>query len=62
MTAKRQLEPSANALHVAERYLETLLDTDAPLAPGELESIQESIEMIRQGRMTLAEFERKHGL
>ncbi|HWB97599.1 MAG TPA: hypothetical protein VG672_12880 [Bryobacteraceae bacterium] len=62
MTAKRQLEPSANALRVAERYLETLLDTDAPLAPGELESIQESIEMIRQGRMTLAEFERKHGL
>ncbi|HZT32241.1 MAG TPA: hypothetical protein VFA33_20300 [Bryobacteraceae bacterium] len=62
MTAKRQLEPSETALHAAQRYLESLLDTDAPLTPGELESVQDSVEQIRQGKMTLEEFERKHGL
>jgi hypothetical protein len=62
MTAKRQLDSSENAAHVAQRYLESLLDTDAPLSPGELESIEDSIAKIRQGEMTLEEFERKHGL
>ncbi len=62
MAAKRQLAPNETAVHVAQRYLESLLDNDAPFAPGEMESIQDSIEQIRQGTMTLEEFERKHGL
>lgn len=51
----------ARDLHAAERYLESLLDSDEPLSPGERETIQESIEGIRRGEMTLADFERKHG-
>jgi len=49
-------------LHAAQRYLESLLDSDEPLSPGEIERIQESLESIRSGRMTLSDFERKHGL
>jgi len=49
-------------VHVAERYLERLLDSDEPSSPGEIEEIQESIAAIRRGEMTLAEFERKHGV
>ena len=62
MAAKRQPYPNEAAAHEAERFLETLLDNDAPLAPGELENIRESIEQIRQGKMTLQEFESKHGM
>ena len=61
MTAKNDVLPESD-LHAAERYLETLLDSDEPMAPGEVEEIQQSIESIRQGEMNLAEFERKHGL
>jgi hypothetical protein len=49
-------------LHAAQRYLESLLDSDEPLAPGEIEEIQDSIEGIRRGDMTLADFEHKHGV
>jgi hypothetical protein len=52
----------AGDLHAAQRYLESLLDSDAPLSPGEIEAIQDSIEGIRRGDMTLADFERKHGV
>jgi len=48
-------------LHAAERYLESLLDSEEPLSPGELETIEQSIAAIRRGEMTLAEFDRKHG-
>jgi hypothetical protein len=48
-------------LHSAQRYLESLLDSDEPLSPGEIEEIQDSVESIRRGDMTLADFERKHG-
>jgi hypothetical protein len=61
MTARRQVLPESD-LHAAQRYLESLLDSDEPLSPGEIEEIQDSIEAIRRGNMTLAEFERKHGV
>lgn len=61
MTTRKDLLPETD-LHAAERYLETLLDSDEPLAPGEIEEIQDSIAAIRRGDMTLADFERKHGV
>jgi hypothetical protein len=61
MTDRSQVLPESD-LHVAERYLESLLDSDEPLAPGEVEEVQESVQAIRRGEMTLAEFERKHGV
>ncbi|MGA2738829.1 MAG: hypothetical protein ABSG65_15440 [Bryobacteraceae bacterium] len=61
MTARNEAVPASD-LHAAQRYLESLLDSDEPLAPGEIEEIEDSIEGIRRGDMTLAEFERKHGV
>ena len=61
MTAPKQSLPESD-VHVAQRYLENLLDSDEPSSPGEIEEIQESIAAIRQGEMTLEEFERKHGV
>ena len=60
MTARKEAPESD--VHAAQRYLESLLDSDEPLAPGEIEAIQDSIEAIRRGKMTLGEFERKHGV
>lgn len=65
MKAKAKMKAEglpARDLHAAERYLESLLDSDEPLSPGEVEEIQDSIEGIRRGEMTLADFERKHGV
>lgn len=61
MTTYQEVLPE-NGLHAAQRYLESLLDSGQPLSPGEMEEIQQSIEAIRRGNMTLAEFERKHGV
>jgi hypothetical protein len=61
MAARNQVLPESD-LHTAQRYLESLLDSDEPLSPGEIEEIQSSIEAIRQGKMTLEDFERKHGI
>jgi hypothetical protein len=61
MTARKEVLPESD-LHAAQRYLESLLDSDEPLSPGEIEEIEESIEAIRRGDMTLAQFERKHGV
>ncbi len=60
MAERKEALPESD-LHAAERYLESLLDTDEPLDPGELEKIQEDIEAIRRGEMTLADFECKYG-
>ena len=65
MTAKAKMKSEvrpASDLHAAQRYLESLLDSDQPLSPGEIEEIQDSIEAIRRGDMTLSDFERKHGV
>lgn len=61
MTDRKEVLPESD-LHSAQRYLESLLDSDEPLSPGEIEQIQGSIEAIRRGDMTLADFERKHGV
>jgi len=61
MTARKEGLPASD-LHAAQRYLESLLDSDEPLSPGEIEEIQGSIEGIRRGEMTLEDFERKHGV
>ncbi len=61
MTPSKEVLPEAG-IHAAQRYLETLLDSSEPLSPGEIEEIEESIRQIRSGDMTLADFERKHGL
>jgi len=61
MTARKEVLPASD-LHAAQRYLESLLDSDEPLSPGEIEEIQDSIEGIRSGDMTLADFEHKHGV
>jgi len=60
MTAHKEALAESD-VHAAQRYLESLLDSDQPLSPGEIEEIQQSIESIRRGEMTLGEFERKHG-
>jgi hypothetical protein len=60
MTSRKEILPESD-VHAAQRYLESLLDSDEPLLPGEIEEIQESIAAIRRGEMTLEEFERKHG-
>jgi hypothetical protein len=65
MTAKAKSKTEtlpASDLHAAQRYLESLLDSDEPLSPGEIEEIQDSIEGIRRGDMTLTDFEHKHGV
>jgi hypothetical protein len=61
MTDRIEALPESD-LHAAQRYLESLLDSDEPLSPGEVEEIQGSVEAIRRGDMTLADFERKHGV
>ncbi len=60
MTSKKAILPESD-VHAAQRYLESLLDSDEPLSPGEIEEIQDSIAAIRRGEMTLEQFERKHG-
>ncbi|MFB3829736.1 MAG: hypothetical protein ACE15B_23400 [Bryobacteraceae bacterium] len=47
-------------IHSAERYLEDLIAQDS-LAPEEVTAMKRSIEAIRRGDMTLAEFENKYG-
>lgn len=61
MTTRNDVLPDSD-LHTAERYLESLLDSDEPLSPGEIEEIQDSIAAIRRREMTLSDFERKHGI
>lgn len=60
---RRQAKPSGNDdLYVAEDYLASMLSSEEELTQEEVESIRESVEAIRRGEMTLAEFEEKHGL
>jgi len=50
-------------VHAAEDYLDQLLSSeDDELSPDEVDSMRESVEAIRRGEMTLAEFENKYGL
>lgn len=53
---------SNNDVHVAEDYLASILSSEEEFSQEEVQSIRESVEAIRRGEMTLAEFEEKHGL
>ncbi|HVN06919.1 MAG TPA: hypothetical protein VMT86_21015 [Bryobacteraceae bacterium] len=60
MTTRNDVLPESDR-HAADRYLESLLDSNEPLSPGEIEQIQDTIAAIRRREMTVVEFERKHG-
>jgi Ca2+-binding EF-hand superfamily protein len=66
MPTPRPLHPAAGTPHdidVAEEYLDRLLSSeDENLSPDEIDSVRESVDAIRRGEMTLAEFEEKYGL
>ncbi len=57
----RNSEPSDSEIYAAERYLDKISE-DESLSPEEVRAIRNSIDEIRKGEMTLAEFERKYGL
>lgn len=48
-------------LYAAQRYLD-LMSEDNTLSPEEVRAVQNNIDEIRRGEMTLAEFEAKYGL
>lgn len=48
-------------LDAAQRYLD-LMSEDDTLSPDEVRGVQTSIDAIRRGEMSLAEFEAKYGL
>ena len=67
MPAPKPLHRKANAasnddVHAAEDYLASILSSEEDFSQEEVQSIRESVEAIRRGEMTLAEFEEKHGL
>lgn len=51
--------PSEADLHAAQRYLD-LMSEDETLSPDEIRAIRKSIDAMRRGEMTLAEFEEKY--
>jgi hypothetical protein len=49
-------------VRTAEEYVDQVIAAEeADLSPDEIDALRASVEDIRQGRMTLEEFERKHG-
>ncbi len=48
-------------LYAAQRYLD-LMSEDNTLSPEEVRSVEKSIDAMRRGEMTLAEFEEKYVL
>jgi hypothetical protein len=53
---------ASHELRTAEEYLDqALASEDGEISPDEIDSLRESVQAIRDGRMTLEEFERKHG-
>lgn len=67
MAAEKPLyrQAGAGATHdvrAAEEYLDRMLAAEEDsLSPDEIDSLRDNVEAIRQGRMTLEEFERKYG-
>ena len=67
MAAEKPLYRKAGAgathdVRAAEEYLDQALASEEDnLSPDEIDSLRDSVEAIRQGRMTLEEFERKYG-
>ncbi len=60
---KPQRQPASESdVRAAQNYLDSISSSEDEVSAEEIDSIRESVEAIRQGRMTLAEFERKHDL
>lgn len=53
---------STHEVQAAEDYLDALLASEEDVSADEVRSIRESVDAIRRGEMTLAEFEEKHGV
>ncbi len=54
---------TAHDVHAAEEYLDQMLASEqGNLSPDEIDSLHDSVEAIRRGEMTLADFEQKYGL
>ncbi|MCL4401532.1 MAG: hypothetical protein M1436_02550 [Acidobacteria bacterium] len=53
---------SDNDIRAAENYLDSLLSSEDEVSADEIDSVRESVEAIRRGEITLAEFERRHDL
>jgi hypothetical protein len=53
---------SENDIRAAQNYLDSVSASEDEVSAEEIDAIRDSVEAIRQGRMTLAEFERKHDL
>ena len=68
MAAAKPLHRKAAAgetheIRAAEEYLDRMLASEeGNLSPDEIDSLRDSVEAIRRGEMTLAEFERNYGL
>ena len=56
---KPGLTPETDVL-AAERYLESLLDSEEAPTAEEVAAIRNSIDAVRRGEITLAEFEAKY--
>ena len=54
--------PANPDVHAAEDYVDQLLSSEeGNLSPDDVDSMRESVEAIRRGEMTLADFEEKYG-
>ena len=68
MAAPKTLHRKAGAgtkhdVHAAQEYLDQMLASEpGNLSPDEIDSLRDSVEAIRRGDMTLADFETKYGL
>jgi hypothetical protein len=62
MSAPKPVHQKTEAdIRAAQRYLETMSEDDT-LTPDEIRAIQQNIDAVGRGEMTLAEFERKYDL
>jgi hypothetical protein len=65
MPEPRRLHRKANAdeaVYAAEDYLNSIMAEEENFSREEIEAVRDSVESVRRGEMTLAEFEEKYGL
>lgn len=53
---------SDSDVHAAQNYLDSLLASEDDLSSEDVQAIRDSVDAVRRGEMTLAEFEEKYGL
>ena len=66
MPAPRPLHSKANPIfnedvHAAQDYLDSMVAAEEDYSQEELQAVRDSVEAIRRGEMTLAEFQEKYG-